>query len=44
MLYILGRLDKEINTTKKAYVYYLKTNELKVMPEMLNMLIIPLNF
>jgi hypothetical protein len=35
MLYILGGVDKEKNTTKMAYVYYLKTNELKVMPEML---------
>ena len=35
MLYILGGVDKEKNTTKIAYVYYLKTNELKVMPEML---------
>ena len=36
MLYILGGVDKEKKTTKMAYVYYLKTNELKVMPEMLN--------
>jgi hypothetical protein len=35
MLYILGGVDKEKNTTKMAYVYYLRTNELKVMPEML---------
>ena len=35
MLYILGGVDKEKNTTKMAYVYYLKTNELKIMPEML---------
>ena len=35
MLYILGGVDKEKNTTKMAYVYYIKTNELKVMPEML---------
>ena len=35
MLYILGGVDKEKNTTKMAYVYYLKTNELKLMPEML---------
>ena len=35
LLYILGGVDKEKNTTKMAYVYYLKTNELKIMPEML---------
>ena len=35
MLYILGGVDKEKKTTKVAYVYYIKTNELKVMPEML---------
>jgi hypothetical protein len=35
MLYILGGVDKEKNTTKMAYAYYLRTNELKVMPEML---------
>ena len=35
MLYILGGVDKEKNTTKMAYVYYIKTNELKIMPEML---------
>ena len=35
MLYILGGVDKEKKTTKMAYVYYIKTNELKVMPEML---------
>ena len=35
MLYILGGVDKEKKTTKMAYVYYLKTNELKVMPGML---------
>ena len=35
LLYILGGVDKEKNTTKMAYVYYLKTNELKLMPEML---------
>ena len=34
MLYIFGGVDKEKNTTKIAYVYYIKTNELKVMPEM----------
>ena len=45
MLYFLGGVYKEKNTTTKmAYVYYLKINELRVMPEMLNMLIIPLNF
>ena len=36
MLYIFGGVDKEKNVTKVAYVYYIKTNELKVMPEMLN--------
>ena len=35
MLYILGGVDKEKNVTKIAYVYYIKTNILKVMPEML---------
>ena len=35
MLYIFGGVDKEKNITKMAYVYYIKTNELKVMPEML---------
>ena len=35
LLYILGGVDKEKKTTKMAYVYYLKTNELKIMPEML---------
>ena len=35
MLYILGGVDQEKNVTKIAYVYYIKTNELKVMPEML---------
>ena len=35
MLYILGGVDQEKNVTKLAYVYYIKTNELKVMPEML---------
>ena len=35
MLYIFGGVDQEKNVTKIAYVYYIKTNELKVMPEML---------
>ena len=35
MLYILGGVDLENKPTKIAYVYYIKTNELKVMPEML---------
>jgi len=35
MLYILGGVDKEKNATKTAYVYYIRTNELKLMPEML---------
>ena len=35
LLYIFGGVDQENNTTKIAYVYYIKTNELKVMPEML---------
>ena len=35
MLYILGGVDKDKNVTKMAYVYYIRTNELKVMPEML---------
>ena len=34
-LYIVGGVDQEKNVTKLAYVYYIKTNELKVMPEML---------
>ena len=36
MLYIFGGVDKEKNVSKLAYVYYIKTNELKVMPEMIN--------
>ncbi len=35
MLYILGGVDKEKKPTKIAYVYYIRTNELKLMPEML---------
>ena len=35
LLYILGGVDKEKIPTKIAYVYYIKTNELKLMPEML---------
>ena len=35
MLYIFGGVDQEKNPSKIAYVYYIKTNELKVMPEML---------
>ena len=34
-LYIIGGVDKENNITKMAYTYYIKTNELKVMPEMI---------
>jgi hypothetical protein len=34
-LYILGGVDKENQITKMAYTYYIKTNELKAMPEML---------
>ena len=34
-LYILGGVDKENQITKMAYTYYIKTNELKTMPEML---------
>ena len=36
ILYIFGGVDQEKNVTKVAYVYYIKTNELKAMPEMLN--------
>ena len=36
MLYIFGGVDQDKNPTKVAYVYYTKTNELKVMPEMLS--------
>jgi hypothetical protein len=35
MLYIFGGVDQEKKPSKIAYVYYIKTNELKVMPEML---------
>ena len=35
MLYILGGVDQDKNSTKMAYVYYIKTNELKLMREML---------
>ena len=34
-LYIIGGVDKENQVTKMAYTYYIKTNELKTMPEML---------
>ena len=34
-LYIIGGVDKENQVTKMAYTYYIKTNELKSMPEML---------
>ena len=34
-LYIIGGVDKENQITKAAYVYYIKTNELKTMPDML---------
>ena len=33
-LYIIGGVDKENQITKMAYTYYIKTNELKTMPEM----------
>ena len=33
-LYITGGADKENTVTKMAYVYYIKTNELKPLPEM----------
>ena len=36
VLYILGGVDKEKNPTKMAFTYYVKTNELKLMPEMLS--------
>ena len=35
-LYIFGGVDKENNTTKVAWVYYIKENELKPMPDMLH--------
>ena len=34
-LYIIGGADKENQITKVAYVYYIRTNELKAMPDML---------
>ena len=36
MLYIFGGVDQEKNPTNIAYVYYIKTNELKVMPDMMS--------
>ena len=35
-LYITGGVDKENKQIKTCYVYYIKTNELKPMPEMIN--------
>ncbi len=35
-LYIFGGVDKENNVTKVAWVYYIKDNELKPMPDMLH--------
>ena len=35
-LYILGGVDQDKNPTKIAYAYSIKTNELKVIPEMIN--------
>lgn len=35
-LYIFGGVDKENKTTKVAWVYYLKENELKPMPDMIH--------
>ena len=35
ILYILGGVDQDKISTKAAYVYYIKTNELKYMKEML---------
>jgi hypothetical protein len=35
-LYIFGGVDKENTVTKVAWVYYIKENELKTMPDMLN--------
>ena len=35
-LYIFGGVDKENNTTNVAWVYYIKENELKPMPDMLH--------
>ena len=34
-LYITGGVDKENKETNSCYVYYLKTNEIKVMPDMI---------
>ena len=34
-LYIFGGVDKENNISRIAYVYYINTNELKPMPEMI---------
>ena len=34
-LYIFGGVDKENNISKIAYVYYINSNELKTMPDML---------
>ena len=34
-LYIIGGVDKENQVTKMAYTYYIKTNELKSMPDMI---------
>ena len=34
-LYIIGGVDKENQITKIAYTYYIKTNELKSMPDMI---------
>ena len=35
-LYIFGGVDKENNITRVAWVYYIKENELKSMPDMLH--------
>ena len=35
-LYIFGGVDKENNVTKVAWVYYIKENDLKPMPDMLH--------
>jgi hypothetical protein len=35
-LYILGGVDKENNTTNVAWVYYIKENDLKPMPDMIH--------
>ena len=35
-LYITGGVDKENNETNVCFVYYLKTNEIKSMPDMIN--------